>query len=127
MNKVLYIEDNALNMRLVKKHLQRVGITMLEASTGITGIDLAIDEKPDLVLVDINLPDIDGLEVTRRLKAYHSTANLPIVALTANAMHGDRELCLNAGCDAYLAKPVARLELYNTLRVYMPKAFIARV
>lgn len=123
MSNILYIEDNPLNMRLVKKLLKHVGITMSEAIDGLTGIDMAQEEKPGLILVDINLPDIDGLEVTRRLKASGKFGDTPIIALTANAMHGDREICLDAGCDAYLAKPIARQELYNTLRGYMPDSF----
>jgi len=125
MGTILYIEDNPLNMRLVKKHLKHVGINMLEAIDGFTGINVALGEKPELILVDVNLPDIDGLEVTRRLKENEATAGVPIIAITANAMHGDREICLDAGCDAYLAKPIARQELYNTLRGYMPDAFAA--
>src|SRR6185503_16154164 len=97
MNTVLYIEDNPLNMRLVKKYLQSFGIEMIEAVDGLSGLDKAMQAHPDLVLVDVNLPDIDGLEVTRRLRSDNTTAELPIVALTANAMHGDRERCLNSG------------------------------
>lgn len=123
MSTVLYIEDNPLNMRLVKKYLQSMGIQMIEAVDGFSGLDMATEAHPDLILVDVNLPDIDGLEVTRRLREQAITANLPIVALTANAMHGDRERCLGSGCDAYLAKPVARLELINTLRAYLPEVF----
>jgi CheY-like chemotaxis protein len=127
MNTVLYIEDNPLNMRLVKKYLQSFGIEMIEAVDGYTGLDKALQAHPDLVLVDVNLPDIDGLEVTRRLRSHNETSELPIVALTANAMHGDRERCLNSGCDGYLAKPVSRVELINTLRAYLPESFAAGV
>ncbi|MEL6309817.1 MAG: response regulator [Chloroflexota bacterium] len=127
MTTVLYIEDNPLNMRLVQKYLKKVGLTMIEAIDGSSGIEVATEQRPDLILVDINLPDIDGLEVTRNLKANPDMTNTPIVALTANAMHGDRERCLDAGCDAYLAKPIARQELYNTLRNYIPEAFAAAV
>jgi CheY-like chemotaxis protein len=127
MNTVLYIEDNPLNMRLVKKYLQSFGIEMIEAVDGYTGLDKALQAQPDLVLVDVNLPDIDGLEVTRRLRSHNQTAELPIVALTANAMHGDRERCLNSGCDGYLAKPVSRVELINMLRSYLPDTFAAGV
>lgn len=112
---ILYIEDNPLNMRLVKKLLRSFGYEMIEAMDGMSGLEKVKAEKPDLVLVDVNLPDIDGLEITRRLKSSPEYARLPIVALTANAMHGDRERCLAAGCDGYIAKPVARLELKNVL------------
>lgn len=127
MATILYIEDNPLNMRLVQKYLKKVGLTMLEAVDGMSGLEVAESQRPTLILVDINLPDVDGLEVTRRLKANPDMADTPIVALTANAMHGDRERCLEAGCDAYLAKPIARQELYNTLRNYMPEVFAAAV
>ena len=96
---------------------------MLEAFDGYTGIDMAQMEHPLAILIDINLPDIDGLEVTRRLRESGEFEDVPIIALTANAMHGDRELCLDAGCDAYIAKPIARQELYNVLRGYIPDAF----
>ncbi|MEO1166057.1 MAG: response regulator, partial [Chloroflexota bacterium] len=89
MTTVLYIEDNPLNMRLVQKYLKKVGLTMIEAIDGSSGIEVATEQRPDLILVDINLPDIDGLEVTRNLKANPDMTNTPIVALTANAMHGD--------------------------------------
>jgi two-component system, cell cycle response regulator DivK len=127
MNTVLYIEDNPLNMRLVKKYLQSFGIQMIEAVDGYSGLDMALQAQPDLILVDVNLPDIDGLEVTRRLRNNDETAEMPIVALTANAMHGDRERCLNSGCDGYLAKPVSRVELVNMLRSYLPESFAAGV
>lgn len=123
MDTVLYIEDNPLNMRLVKKHLKKVGIPMLEAVDGLKGIKMAISEKPSVILVDVNLPDMDGLEVTRRLKANEEVQHIPVIALTANAMHGDRERCLDAGCDGYLPKPIARQELYNVLRQYLPDSF----
>ena len=127
MNTVLYIEDNPLNMRLVKKYLQSFGIQMIEAVDGFSGLDMAVHSQPDLILVDVNLPDIDGLEVTRRLRSNGVTAEMPIVALTANAMHGDKERCLNSGCDNYLAKPVSRVELVNMLRSYLPESFAAGV
>jgi two-component system, cell cycle response regulator DivK len=127
MNTVLYIEDNPLNMRLVKKYLQSFGIEMIEAVDGYSGLDMALQAQPDLILVDVNLPDMDGLEVTRRLRSNDETSEMPIVALTANAMHGDRERCLNSGCDGYLAKPVSRVELVNMLRSYLPESFSAGV
>lgn len=115
---VLYIEDNPQNMRLVRKYLKIVDITMLGAIDGLSGIATAVAQRPDIILVDVNLPDIDGLEVTKRLKRHSYMEDTPIIALTANAMHGDRERCLAAGCDDYLAKPISRQELYNTLQKY---------
>lgn len=112
---ILYIEDNPHNMRLVRKLLQSMGYDMIEAMDGMRGLRMASEHRPELILLDINLPDIDGLEVVQRLKSDPSLAHIPAVALTANAMHGDREHCLASGCDGYLAKPIARLELKNVL------------
>lgn len=119
---ILYIEDNPLNMRLVRKILNSFGYEMLEAIDGMSGLRIAQEKMPDLILADINLPDIDGLEVTARLKKNPDLARIPIIALTANAMHGDRERCIAAGCDGYVAKPVARQELKNTLAHFLPEA-----
>jgi len=102
---ILCVEDNPQNMRLVRKILQHQGYQVLEAEDGLSGVQMALDDKPDLILMDVNLPDIDGLEATRRIKAQ---VGIPIVALTANAMYGDEERCLAAGCDGYLAKPVSK-------------------
>ncbi len=118
-HRILYIEDNPQNMRLVRKMLTVGGYDMLEAHDGYTGVVLALKEKPDLILMDINLPDIDGIEATKRIRQSAETAKIPIIALTANAMHGDREIFLNAGCDGYLAKPVTRNELLNTVSYFI--------
>lgn len=117
--KVLYIEDNPQNMRLVRKILMAAGYEVLEANQGLTGVALAAEKMPDLILMDVNLPDISGLEATKRLKASSQLSWIPIVALTANAMHGDRENCLAAGCDGYLAKPVMKNELLNTVALFL--------
>jgi len=117
--RILYIEDNRQNMRLVRKMLASQGYEVLEASEGMIGIEVAIAELPDLILVDINLPDIDGMEVTERLKADDGTRNIPIIALTANAMYGDKEKFLDAGCDGYLAKPISRSELVKTVKEFL--------
>ncbi len=117
--RILYIEDNLLNMRLVRKILMSMGYTMLEAVDGNSGLQMAAQELPNLILVDINLPDIDGLEVVKRLKEDTTLASIPAVALTSNAMHGDRDRCLAAGFDGYLAKPVARVELKNALEHFL--------
>lgn len=119
--KILYIEDNPLNMRLVKKILANAGYDMCEASDGMEGLNMARCQSPHLILVDVNLPDIDGLEVVRRLKAQPDLAQIPAVALTSNVMHGDKDRCLAAGCDGYLAKPVARLELLNTINYFLSR------
>lgn len=114
-NQVLYIEDNRQNMRLVKKFLRMGGYHMIEASDGLSGIEIAKSEKPDIILMDINLPDIDGVEATKRLKEDPDFEMVPIIALTANAMHGDRERFLEAGCDDYLSKPVSKSELLEKI------------
>lgn len=116
---ILYIEDNPLNMRLVRKMLSSMGYNMIEAIDGKTGLMMMRTHQPELVLVDVNLPDIDGLELTRQIKSDANLSRTPVIALTANAMHGDRERCLAAGCDGYIAKPIARLELKNTLHTVM--------
>jgi len=122
--RILYIEDNPQNMRLVRKMLRIGGYDMLEATDGITGVELAMMSLPDLILMDINLPDIDGIEATRRLKKIAKTENIPIIALTANAMHGDRERFLDAGCDGYLAKPVTKNELLHLVGHFLEQATV---
>jgi len=117
--KILYVEDNPQNMRLVRKILMAAGYDVLEAIDGLTGVATAARECPDLILMDVNLPDINGLEATARLKASPQLAWIPIIAVTANAMHGDREHCIAAGCNGYLAKPVMRIELLNTVATFM--------
>ncbi len=117
--KILYVEDNPQNMRLVKKILMAAGYQVLEATEGLAGVAIAAREQPDLILMDINLPDINGLEAAARLKASPQLSWIPVIALTANAMHGDREHCLAAGCDGYLAKPVMKNELLNTVASFL--------
>ncbi|MEM6282221.1 MAG: response regulator [Chloroflexota bacterium] len=112
---VLYVEDNPQNMRLVRKFLKMGGYPLIEAETGEDGLARARETKPSLILMDINLPDIDGMEVTRILKQESDTAHIPIIALTANAMHGDREKFIEAGCDGYLSKPVSKNDLLEAV------------
>lgn len=119
MTTILYIEDNPHNMRLVRKMLKIGGYQVIEASDGESGIAMAADEHPELILLDINLPDIDGIEVCTRLRADDRTKYIPVIALTANAMHGDRERFLDSGMDGYLAKPITRNELLNTVRQFL--------
>jgi len=113
--KILYVEDNPQNMRLVRKMLRIGGYDMIEASDGNSGLEIAARERPDLILMDINLPDIDGMEATCRIKADPIMKHIPVIALTANAMFGDKERFLDAGCDGYIAKPVTKNELLNTI------------
>jgi len=104
--KILYIEDNFENRILVKRVLEVEGYAVLEAEDGPSGMRLAGEEVPDLILMDINLPEIDGYEVTARLREMAWLAEVPIVALTANVLKGDREKSLAAGCDGYIQKPI---------------------
>jgi two-component system, cell cycle response regulator DivK len=125
--KILYIEDNPQNMRLVGKMLRVGGYNMIEAVNALSGVAIAARERPDLILMDINLPDIDGLEATARLKASPQLAHIPVIALTANAMHGDRERFISSGCDGYLAKPVTKNELLNVIAYFLSPAQTSRV
>lgn len=119
MKKILYVEDTPLNLKLVKKILMSAGYEMIEAVDGTQGLQQAQKEKPDLILMDVNLPDIDGLQVTRQLKAMSHTRHIPIIAVTANTMHGDRENCLRAGCDGYIPKPIAKNELLTAISSFL--------
>lgn len=119
---ILCVEDNPQNMRLVRKMLNGAGYQVIEAQDGTSGYNAVIEQRPDLVLIDVNLPDIDGLEVTTRLKALPEYAMIPILALTANAMHGDRERCLEAGCNGYIPKPVTKSELLNSVAYFLQES-----
>ncbi len=104
--RILYIEDNLENRTLVKRILEAESFVILEADDGPSGMRVAEQEAPALILMDINLPEIDGYEVTAKLRQIPSLAHVPIVALTANVLKGDRERSLAAGCDGYIQKPV---------------------
>ncbi|MFD3163401.1 response regulator [Herpetosiphon sp. NSE202] len=112
---VLYIEDNSDNMLLVERLLIARGCQMVKAINGSTGIELALEHTPHIILLDINLPDIDGYEVARRLRDNPITATIPIVAVTANALKGDAEKALAAGCDGYVSKPINLRDLWNAM------------
>jgi two-component system cell cycle response regulator DivK len=116
---VLYIEDNLHNRRIVRKALQRCGYTVIEAEDGPTGLAMVRELKPPLVLLDIGLPEMDGLEVVARIRADAELRDIPVIALTASAMSGDRERFLAAGCDDYLSKPVQLKELINKVATYI--------
>jgi len=119
--KVLYIEDNLQNMRLVRKMLSFGGYEMIEAMDGISGLQVAEREHPDLILLNMNLPDIDGIEATSRIRSTSSLKDVPVVALTANTVYGEGERFLAAGCNGYLAKPVTKNELLNTVSKLLNK------
>jgi len=104
--KILYVEDNDDNVYMLKNRLTRAGFTVVVATDGAQGIAMAASERPDLILMDLTLPNMDGEEATRRIKADPATQRIPVIALTANAMSGDREKALAAGCDDFDTKPV---------------------
>jgi two-component system cell cycle response regulator DivK len=114
--RVLVVEDNEKNMKLFRDVLQATGYRTLEATTGRQAAELAAEHTPDLVLMDIRLPDIDGVEALGRLRADERTAFIPVLALTAQAMHGDNERFLTAGFDGYISKPVNVVEFVSTVR-----------
>ena len=116
--KILYVEDNDDNVYMLKNRLTRAGFTVLVASDGARGIAMAASEQPDLILMDLTLPDIDGEEATRRLKADPATRRIPVIALTAHAMTGDREKALAAGCDDFDTKPVDMPRLLEKIETF---------
>ena len=116
--KILVVEDNPRNMKLVRDVLQATGYRILEATTAERAVELAAEHGPNLVLMDIQLPDGDGVEALGRLRADESTAAIPVVALTAQAMEGDRERFLAAGFDGYVSKPIDIARLAATVKQY---------
>jgi two-component system cell cycle response regulator DivK len=116
--RVLVVEDNEVGMKLFRDVLLATGYRTLEAMTGGQAVELAAEHAPDLVLMDIQLPDIDGVEALSRLRANERTASIPVIAVTAQAMQGDHERFLAAGFDDYISKPVNIVELVGTVRQY---------
>lgn len=114
--RILVVEDNEKNMKLFRDVLSATGYRTLEATNGGEAVDLATEHAPDLVLMDIQMPDFDGVEALRRLRADDRTAAIPVLAVTAQAMQGDRERFLAEGFDGYLSKPVNVRELIGTVR-----------
>ena len=106
MTKILYVEDNDDNVYMLERRLTRAGFSVVVARDGAEGVEMASAERPDLIVMDISLPVLDGWEATRRIKAASETGRIPVIALTANAMAGDREKALAAGCDDFETKPV---------------------
>lgn len=106
MVKILLVEDNEMNLDMLSRRLGRRGFEILIATDGMQGVEMTRRDLPDLILMDMSLPVMDGWEATRRLKGDASTKHIPIIALTAHAIAGDRERCLAAGCDEYESKPV---------------------
>ena len=120
MIRIVYVEDNDDNVFMLQTRLELTeGYEVLVAVNGEDGLALVAKERPDLVLMDLNLPDIDGWEVTRRLKADPTTTNVPVIALTAHAMSGDREKALAAGCDEFDTKPIDFDRLIRKMNVLL--------
>ena len=121
MSTILIVEDNEKNMKLFRDVLQATGHTTLEASTGEDAVELAVSHSPALVLMDVQLPGIDGIDALALLRADERTAAIPVVALTAQAMQGDRERFLEAGFDGYISKPVDVADFVRTIEAYVSR------
>jgi len=114
--KILYVEDNEDNIFMLKNRLTRAGHTVVVATDGAQGVAMASSERPDVILMDLSLPVLDGWQATREIKAAAETKHIPVIALTANAMAGDREKALAAGCDDYDTKPVELPRLLEKIK-----------
>jgi CheY-like chemotaxis protein len=118
--KILYVEDNDDNVFMLRSRLTRAGFAVVVANDGAAGVALAISESPDVILMDLSLPVLDGWEATRRIKAAPETRHIPVIALSAHAMSGDREKALAAGCDEFDTKPVEWQRLLGKIRALAP-------
>ena len=119
MKRVLVVEDNADNLELIRLVLVRSGYEVLTASTGEEGVAMALSERPDFILMDINLPGIDGLEATRRIRASEANGSIPIIAITSYAMRGDMEQILAVGCNGYFEKPIDPLRIMDDIHAIL--------
>ena len=121
---ILYVEDNPDNRTLVQRALEARGYRFIWAATGMDGLETAKSQCPNVILLDINLPDIDGYEVAKRLRSETSKNLLyvPIIAVTANALRGDAEKALAAGCDVYMSKPINIRELWSRIEAFLPNS-----
>ena len=117
--RILVIEDTEDNRRILRDLLTAAGFEIIEATDGATGVSMAADQHPDLILMDIQLPVIDGYEATRRIKADPATQHIPIIAVTSYALAGDEAKTRAAGCDGYIAKPYDPRQLLQTVREYL--------
>ena len=120
--KILYVEDNDDNIYMLERRLTRAGFTVMVARDGAQGVAMAGAEQPDLILMDMGLPVLDGWEATRRIKAAPQTKHIPVIALTANAMTGDKEQAMAAGCDDFDTKPVDLSRLLGKIQALVPGA-----
>jgi CheY-like chemotaxis protein len=122
MAKILLVEDNEMNRDMLSRRLLRKGFEVVMAVDGEQGVILAQRERPDLILMDMSLPVIDGWEATRRVRAHNTTSHIPIIALTAHAMSGDREKALNAGCNDYDTKPIEMPRLLEKIDALLARS-----
>ena len=120
-NRVLVIEDNPNNLRLITYALERAGYQIIGVGTGEEGVELAFSEKPFFIIMDIQLPGIDGLEATRRIRASSTNGDVPIIAMTSYAMRGDREKLLESGCSGYFEKPINPLTIVKQIHEVLEK------
>lgn len=120
MSKILLVEDNEMNRDMLSRRLERKGYDVVLAVDGESGVEMALSESPDLILMDMSLPVLDGWEATRRLKAAAETQQIPVIALTAHAMSGDREKAIEAGCDDYDTKPIEMARLLGKMTALLP-------
>jgi two-component system cell cycle response regulator DivK len=120
MFKILIVEDNEMNRDMLSRRLERRGFAVVWAGNGQDGLEAARAQRPDLVLMDLSLPEMDGLEVTRRMKADAAVARIPVIALTAHALVGDRDEALDAGCDDYDTKPIDFRRLLDKMDRLLP-------
>jgi len=118
---ILYVEDNELNRKIVRDLLRRTSYRLIEAPDGEAGVTIAREQRPDLILMDIQLPKISGIEATRRLRAEAATATTPIIAITSFALSGDEQRAMDAGASAYLAKPYSPFTLLSMIRKLLPE------
>ena len=119
--RILYVEDNDDNIYVLENRMKRAGFTVMIARDGAQGVAMASAEQPDLILMDLSLPVLDGWEATRRIKAAPETKHIPVIALTANAMTGDREKAMAAGCDDFDTKPLELARLLGKIRALVPE------